>query len=148
MIHRLAREEEESLTSQSSAEDSSVNESLEKLDLTSSGSAMSTVYGSESGNSAAGSGKRSSSRSPSRRTSSNLSLPFHRRSSSRGAAEDDQRHKQQQHNKHEDHLARWLTTGNVIYKSVGLGLMDLVVGFEIVRLAKEKGLGSHIQGFS
>lgn len=145
MIHRLAREEEESLASRSSADDSPLNESFDKLDLASPGSAMSTVFGSESGTSAAGS-KRSSSRSPSRRTSSNISLPFHRRSSSRGFSEDDQRHKQQ--NKHEDHLRRWLTTGNVIYKSVGLGLMDLVVGFEIVRLAKEKGLGSHIQGFS
>ncbi|KAI0853575.1 NAD(P)-binding protein [Daldinia vernicosa] len=150
MIHRLAKEEEEALISQSSTEASSINEFSERLGLTSSGSAMSTVFGSESGNSASGSGgKRSSSRSPSRRSSSCYSLPFHhhRRGSSQGTA-DEQRQKQQQQAGHDHHLARWLSAGNVIYKSVGLGLMDLVVGFEVIRLAKERGLGSHIDGFS
>lgn len=44
-------------------------------------------------------------------------------------------------------LAKWLAEGNVIYKSVGLGLMDLSVGMEIVRFAGEKGVGSRIEGF-
>ncbi|KAI1373549.1 ornithine cyclodeaminase [Hypoxylon crocopeplum] len=146
MIHRLAREEEESIASQSSTEASSISESFDKLDMASSGSAMSTVFGSESGGS-----KRSSSRSPTRKGSSGVGVPLpfhHRRSSSQGAA-DDHRHKQQQRqHSQEDHLARWLSTGNVIYKSVGLGLMDLTVGFEIVRLAEERGLGSRVEGFS
>ncbi|KAI0022803.1 ornithine cyclodeaminase [Xylariomycetidae sp. FL0641] len=50
--------------------------------------------------------------------------------------------------RHDDHLARWLSSGNVIYKSVGLGLMDLTVGMEVVRLAREKGLGAHIENFT
>ncbi|KAK3994570.1 hypothetical protein QBC44DRAFT_322298 [Cladorrhinum sp. PSN332] len=45
------------------------------------------------------------------------------------------------------HLAKWLQSGNVIYKSVGLGLMDLTVGMHVVKLAKKKGVGSHIEGF-
>ncbi|KAI0104386.1 NAD(P)-binding protein [Daldinia grandis] len=149
MIQRLAKEEEEALISQSSTEASSINESSERLDLTSPGSAMSTVFGSDSGNSVSGSvGKRSSSRSPSRRSSSSRSLPFHHRHSSSQETVDEQRHKQQQQPGHDHHLARWLSVGNVIYKSVGLGLMDLVVGFEVIRLAKERGLGSHVEGFS
>ncbi|KAI1205014.1 ornithine cyclodeaminase [Annulohypoxylon truncatum] len=141
MIHRLAREEEEEpLASQSSTETSSISDSLDKLDIASSSTAMSTVSG-------------SSSRSPSRRgSSSGLSLPFRRRSSSQLAPDDLGQHKQsqqpQQPHGRDNHLSRWLSVGNVIYKSVGLGLMDLVVGFEIVRLAQEKGLGSHVEGFS
>ncbi|KAL2015761.1 hypothetical protein VTK56DRAFT_4871 [Thermocarpiscus australiensis] len=44
-------------------------------------------------------------------------------------------------------LVPWLETGNVIYKSVGLGLMDLTVGMHLINYAKEKGVGSHIEGF-
>ncbi|KAM3079982.1 hypothetical protein ACMFMF_003397 [Clarireedia jacksonii] len=47
----------------------------------------------------------------------------------------------------EDDMSRWLRNGNVIYKSVGMGLMDLVVGTELVRLAREKGVGVNVQGF-
>ncbi|KAH6617855.1 hypothetical protein B0J18DRAFT_492820 [Chaetomium sp. MPI-SDFR-AT-0129] len=47
-----------------------------------------------------------------------------------------------------DHgLAQRLQKGNVIYKSVGLGLMDLSVGLHIVEFAKQKGVGTHVQGF-
>ncbi|KAI5866343.1 ornithine cyclodeaminase [Durotheca rogersii] len=45
-------------------------------------------------------------------------------------------------------LARWLAVGNVVYKSVGLGLMDLVVGFEVVRLAARRGVGTRVDGFA
>lgn len=45
------------------------------------------------------------------------------------------------------HLANWLQRGNVIYKSVGLGLMDLTVGMHVVQLSTVKGVGSHIEGF-
>ncbi|MCJ1474227.1 hypothetical protein MMC13_002885 [Lambiella insularis] len=37
-------------------------------------------------------------------------------------------------------LKKWLIAGNVIYKSVGLGVMDLCVGEDIVLLAREKGV--------
>ncbi len=38
-------------------------------------------------------------------------------------------------------LKRWIEAGNVIYKSVGLGLMDISVGEDLVSLAKEKKVG-------
>ncbi|KAH5288925.1 hypothetical protein HBI26_061220 [Parastagonospora nodorum] len=44
-------------------------------------------------------------------------------------------------------LMEWLQRGNVIYKSVGLGLMDVVVGMDLVRLADERGIGTKIESF-
>jgi hypothetical protein len=44
-------------------------------------------------------------------------------------------------------LLEWLTKGNVIYKSVGMGLMDLVVAGDIIRLAREKDIGVTIEDF-
>ena len=44
-------------------------------------------------------------------------------------------------------MMEWLQRGNVIYKSVGLGLMDVVVGAELVRLADERGIGTRIESF-
>nr|POE47075.1 uncharacterized protein CFP56_00407 [Quercus suber] len=44
-------------------------------------------------------------------------------------------------------LKDWLTKGNVIYKSVGLGLMDVVVGNELLRIAKERGVGTTVEDF-
>ncbi|KAG6990944.1 hypothetical protein G7Y79_00060g092480 [Physcia stellaris] len=44
-------------------------------------------------------------------------------------------------------LRRWLESGNVIYKSVGLGLMDICVGEDIVGVAREKDIGTTIEGF-
>lgn len=44
-------------------------------------------------------------------------------------------------------LKDWLFKGNVIYKSVGLGLMDLTVGADLIRLAREKGVGVHVDDF-
>jgi ornithine cyclodeaminase/alanine dehydrogenase-like protein (mu-crystallin family) len=44
-------------------------------------------------------------------------------------------------------LIDWLQRGNVIYKSVGLGLMDVVVGMDLVRLADERGIGTRIENF-
>lgn len=44
-------------------------------------------------------------------------------------------------------LRDWLEKGNVIYKSVGLGLMDVVVGTELVRLADALGVGTRIAKF-
>ncbi|PGH16984.1 hypothetical protein AJ79_01368 [Helicocarpus griseus UAMH5409] len=44
-------------------------------------------------------------------------------------------------------LFEWLEKGNVIYKSVGLGLMDLMTGEDLVRLAAERGIGTTIPNF-
>lgn len=44
-------------------------------------------------------------------------------------------------------LMEWLQKGNVIYKSVGLGLMDVVVGSELVRLADDRMVGTRIENF-
>ena len=44
-------------------------------------------------------------------------------------------------------LYEWLTKGNVIYKSVGIGLMDVVVGGDIVKLAQKRSIGTTIDGF-
>lgn len=44
-------------------------------------------------------------------------------------------------------LLEWLQKGNVIYKSVGMGLMDLVIGGELIRLGKERSIGTVIPDF-
>ncbi|KAI9890642.1 MAG: hypothetical protein M1814_003711 [Vezdaea aestivalis] len=44
-------------------------------------------------------------------------------------------------------LWRWLTAGNVVYKCVGLGLLDLAVGEKIVDIARERALGTVVSGF-
>lgn len=44
-------------------------------------------------------------------------------------------------------LRDWLEKGNVIYKSVGLGLMDVVVGADLVTLADSKGVGTRVDDF-
>ena len=44
-------------------------------------------------------------------------------------------------------LKEWLTRGNVIYKSVGLGLMDVVVGNGLVEFARSRGVGTTIENF-
>ncbi|KAI9049056.1 hypothetical protein LZ554_006904 [Drepanopeziza brunnea f. sp. 'monogermtubi'] len=56
------------------------------------------------------------------------------------------RRKQEQTEK-DDQMSRWLSSGNVIYKSVGMGLMDLVVGGEVVKLARKKNIGTTIRDF-
>ena len=44
-------------------------------------------------------------------------------------------------------LLDWLIKGNVVYKSVGLGLMDLTVGGDLVRLARERDIGVTVPDF-
>lgn len=44
-------------------------------------------------------------------------------------------------------LKEWLTKGNVIYKSVGLGLMDITVGNALIEKARERGIGTTIDHF-
>ncbi|KAJ5923356.1 hypothetical protein N7454_008601 [Penicillium verhagenii] len=36
---------------------------------------------------------------------------------------------------------------NVVYKCVGMGLMDLVVGKKLLQIGNEQGLGTHVDGF-
>ena len=44
-------------------------------------------------------------------------------------------------------LRTWLQGGNVIYKSVGIGLMDICVGEDLVALAMQRGIGTRVEGF-
>ncbi|KAL2007804.1 hypothetical protein VTN00DRAFT_7786 [Thermoascus crustaceus] len=44
-------------------------------------------------------------------------------------------------------LREWLECGNVIYKSVGLGLMDIVTGGDLVQLARDRGVGTTVEDF-
>ncbi|KAK1832509.1 putative ornithine cyclodeaminase [Podospora conica] len=62
----------------------------------------------------------------------------HRRPSSAGS--DGSRKKDKR-----DPMALWLAKGNVIYKSVGMGAMDLSVGMHLIKFAREKEVGSHIE---
>lgn len=50
-------------------------------------------------------------------------------------------------NEKEDALGRWLREGTVIFKSVGVGLMDLVVGLHLVKVAQEKQIGTQVYNF-
>ncbi|RJE19440.1 Proline utilization protein [Aspergillus sclerotialis] len=61
------------------------------------------------------------------------------REASRQATEDD--------GEEDKKLREWVERGNVIYKSVGLGLMDLVAGGDLVRLARERNVGTTIEDF-
>ena len=47
----------------------------------------------------------------------------------------------------EQGLKKWLSGGNVIYKSVGVGLMDICVGEDLVALAMERGVGTTLAEF-
>ena len=44
-------------------------------------------------------------------------------------------------------LRDWLMKGNVIYKSVGIGLMDVCVGEDLVQMARERGIGTYVDNF-
>ncbi|KAJ5308821.1 hypothetical protein PENANT_c013G06306 [Penicillium antarcticum] len=56
-------------------------------------------------------------------------------------------HRQAETVDEEKSLREWSQRGNVIYKSVGLGLMDLVTGGDLVRLARERKLGTTVEDF-
>ncbi|KAK8069430.1 hypothetical protein PG994_006046 [Apiospora phragmitis] len=151
MIRKAAEEEDSVASASRSGSSADITADLDKLEIASHSSAMSSIYGRNSTEAASsnpehgegddgGSGR--GSRSP-KRSGSYTSL-FSKMHKPRPSSQGSDRNKQDE----PDHLARWLTSGNVIYKSVGLGLMDLVVGTEIIRLAKEKGMGHHIENFS
>ncbi|RHZ51086.1 putative proline utilization protein PrnX-like [Aspergillus thermomutatus] len=44
-------------------------------------------------------------------------------------------------------LREWVERGNVIYKSVGLGLMDLVTGGDLVQMARARNVGTTVEDF-
>lgn len=44
-------------------------------------------------------------------------------------------------------LSDWVQRGNVIFKSVGMGLMDLITGGDLVRLARERQIGTTVEEF-
>lgn len=142
MLHRIKMDEESSsddtgsLVSSSGASTAPSSE-LDKLDL-GSGPSMSSVYNSSATTLA---DDADSSRPPSRPGSL-----FHRRkgSSSTNNSSDAGSKKKKER---EDHMCRWLQGGNVIYKSVGLGLMDLTVGMKVIEFARDKGVGAHVPGF-
>lgn len=168
MLKRMALEDSEVESVSGSSIASSEFETL-KLDFLPGTSAMSSVFGGSSSGSGSGSGSGASGgeqrasdaastttavseQSRGRKLSSTTTtttptspgssprIPFAKqRSSSHGSA-DRQRRK-------EDSLSRWLSNGTVIYKSVGLGLMDLAVGMHLIKVAAEKGIGNHIGGF-
>ncbi|KKK12483.1 hypothetical protein P175DRAFT_0475383 [Aspergillus ochraceoroseus IBT 24754] len=45
------------------------------------------------------------------------------------------------------HLQQWVERGNIIFKGVGLGLMDLVTGSDLVELARERRIGTTVDEF-
>ncbi|KAL2821360.1 hypothetical protein BDW59DRAFT_150178 [Aspergillus cavernicola] len=47
----------------------------------------------------------------------------------------------------EKHLREWVERGNVIFKGVGLGLMDLVTGSDLVELARARKIGTTVEDF-
>lgn len=48
---------------------------------------------------------------------------------------------------HNNNFSSWLRGGNVIYKSVGLGVMDLAVGKHVTEVARQRKIGTIVEGF-
>ncbi|KAG6040216.1 hypothetical protein E4U41_001242 [Claviceps citrina] len=132
MLHRLAVEESETDTTGSQTPVSTEFES--PIDVNDKLSPMSTIFGEAPPRPASP----CSSTSSHHVRKSSFPLPF--RTHSVGSSETAESRK-------EDGLARWLRDGTVVYKSVGLGLMDLVVGMHLVRVANARKIGTLIDGF-
>ena len=135
MLRRMALEESDADTLSTTSIDSSEFENL-KLDGT---SAMSSVFSESSSTDRTSLSGESATSSSQNGGKGERGFSFHKRSSSHGSME--------RQRKKEDSLARWLSQGTVIYKSVGLGLMDLAVGLHLVKVAAARNVGSHINGF-
>lgn len=91
--------------------------------------------------------RNSSSFSLHKRSSSSSRNPtlHHERTNSTSSSATRKKSKKQTEKEHD--MCRWLSTGNVVYKSVGMGLMDLVVGSDLVTLARERGVGAVVPDF-
>jgi hypothetical protein len=142
MLHRIKMDEESSSDDtgsliSSSGASTAPSSDLEKLNL-GSGPSMSSVYSSSTPGDDADDG----SRPPSRPGSL-----FHRRKGSSSTNNSSGTDGSKKKKEREDHMCRWLQAGNVIYKSVGLGLMDLTVGMKVIEFARDKGVGAHVAGF-
>lgn len=136
MLRRM-HEEEEAAETETGGETASIAPSeLDKLDFSGTPSIKSAFTGSDG---ASVSDSRSSiSKDSTTGSHSSKGPSMLRRSSSQRSSD---KHKK------EDALVKWLRDGTVIYKSVGLGLMDLAVGMHMVQLAREKGIGTQVEGF-
>ncbi|KAH6608578.1 nadp-binding domain [Trichoderma cornu-damae] len=126
MLHRMAVDESESEASEVMSQGSSFSE----LDLADRTPSASTAHGDlpPSPSSPMSSGRKSPFSRHFRKTSSTLS-------------------EREKEKSKDDGLSRWLRDGTVVYKSVGTGLMDLVVGTRLVEVAKQKNIGTQIEGF-
>ena len=143
-------------TTDESAIDDSPRDSLDSTPISTplsphdtSRGALASIFRESSESSGGAGGSASNSKSPSRKSSFSSisrksSFVLRRRHGS--AASQDGRPKKRQTEK-EDQRSRWLNRGNVVYKSVGMGLMDLVVGGDLVKLARDRGIGVTIHGF-
>lgn len=126
---------------ESAIDDSEPYSSMDSLNLSDGRSSLASVLGEPS--SSGGSSSRRSSRSGSFGSiSRRSSLIFRKRNHTLGAHPPERKQ-----SKDERQMNDWLVNGNVIYKSVGLGLMDLVVGVELVKLANAKHVGTRIPDF-
>lgn len=143
MLHRIKMDEESSsddtgsLVSSSGAS-TAPSSDFERLDL-SSGPSMASVYSSSTS-------VTTPSDEPDSRPPSRPGSLFHRRKASQSSSYSGDSSSKKKKDR-EDHMCRWLQAGNVIYKSVGLGLMDLTVGMKVIEFAREKGVGAHVPGF-
>lgn len=152
MLERMDSEDDESAITESPLSDEPSLETLNLGDGTQ--KSLSTVFGSSNTTSQPPSRKsslsisrNSSSFSLHKRSSSSSRTPVlhHERTNSTSSSATRKRSKKQTEKEHE--MCRWLSTGNVVYKSVGMGLMDLVVGSDLVSLARERGVGAVVPDF-
>ncbi|TVY75896.1 Uncharacterized protein LSUE1_G004676 [Lachnellula suecica] len=67
--------------------------------------------------------------------------------SSTSAPSKHRKRKEKKQSARENEMSDWLSKGNVVYKSIGLGLTDLVVGGDLVQMARERGVGVTIERF-
>lgn len=134
-----AAEDTYGYSSTDSSELASLTSSFDDIEIGSgAGKSLSAVFGPENGKERR-SVSRNNSRSPSRRGSG----IFHKRTSSKGVSDIERKSQ----SPGDEAMCRWLSRGNVIYKSVGMGLMDLVVGADMITIAKEKGIGVTVPDF-
>lgn len=145
MLHRLATEESE--RSETDTLDDTPRTSMSDInfDLNDRQPSMSSVFSTGSQKPSSRSSSPSGSRSPSHHRKPSFPLPFRKSSTNKSLSGSSNASDHEK--KKEDGLCRWLRDGTVIYKSVGLGLMDLVVGMQVVKYAKEKGVGAQVEGF-
>ena len=136
MLHRLAVEESETDTTGTQTPMSSESD-VPPLDFNDKSSSMSSVYGNEPPPRPLSPSSTSSSHH-----SRKHSFPFHIRRGSGSSADAEKKKKEK-----EDGLSRWLRDGTVVFKSVGLGLMDLVVGNHLIKVAREKNIGTQLDEF-